>query len=362
MSDVRAVVQTGPGELEIQTFPRPVIGEDDALLKIEVCGICGSDYEQYAGEVSVRFPVIPGHEPVGRIDEIGVKAAQRWDLKVGDLVCVQPGLDCGRCACCQTGRRCRVVPGNAYGYTSTDAAPSLWGGYAEYMYLHPATIMHKVDNAVPARLAGLYNAMGSGFAWAQAAPDLRAGQSIAILGPGQRGLASVIAAKETGAGPIIVTGLRADAHKLALAKELGADVTINVEDDDVVAAVRGATNGRGVDVVVDVSAYATQPVLDAMKMVKRGGTIILAGIKGSNRLKEFNSDALIFREITVKGVLGVDYAAFAKAIKVIESGRYPLEKMATHTFSLAEAETAILTLAGEVGEGGICIAIDPHKA
>ena len=71
---------------------------------------------------------------------------------------------------------------------------------------------------------------------------------------------------------------------------------------------------------------------------------------------------LIFREITVKGVLGVDYAAFAKAIKVIESGRYPLEKMATHTFSLAEAETAILTLAGEVGEGGICIAIDPHKA
>ncbi|MBV1905003.1 MAG: alcohol dehydrogenase catalytic domain-containing protein [Pseudomonadales bacterium] len=362
MSDVQAVVQTAPGELEIRSFPRPKIGEDDALLKVEACGICGSDYEQYAGEVQVRFPVIPGHEPVGRIDEIGPKAASRWDLQVGDLVVVQPGISCGRCAGCQTGRRCRVVPGNAYGYTSTDITPSLWGGYAQYMYLHPATIMHKVDSSVTPRMAALYNAMGSGFAWAQEAPDLRAGQSIAILGPGQRGLASVIAAKETGAGPIIVTGLRADAHKLALAKELGADVTINVEDDDVVAAVRKATQGRGVDVVVDVSAYATQPILDAIKMVRRGGTIVLAGIKGSNRLREFNSDALIFREITVKGVLGVEYASFAKAIEVIESGRYPLEKLASHTFSLADAETAIRTLAGEVGEGAICIAIDPHMS
>lgn len=358
MSQVRAVVQTGVRALEVRRFPLPEVGANDALLRVEACGICGSDYEQYLGEVRAPFPVVPGHEPVGRIEAIGPEAAQRFGVAVGDLVAVEPALRCGRCHGCLRGGRCRVVSG-AYGYTPLERAPSLWGGYAEHLYLDPHSVVHRVRGDVPARRAALFNALGAGFAWAAVAPDLRSGQSIAILGPGQRGLACVIAARETGARPIIVTGLSRDAHKLALARDFGADVTIDVEREDVVGAVRAATQGRGVDVVVDVTAYATQPVLDAIRMARPGGTLILAGIKGSRRIADFPSDQLIFRQLTVRGVLGVDYASFAKAIAVIESDRYPLDRLHTHAFGLEQAEQAIQTLAGETGDPAVCITIEP---
>ena len=358
MTEVRAVVQTGPRRLELQQFPMPEVGEDDALLRIEACGICGSDYEQYEGEFAARYPVIPGHEPVGRIEAIGPEASRRWGVGEGDLVVVEPAFNCGRCRTCLEGGRCVVAPGS-YGYTSTGIAPALWGGYAEFLYLAPGTIVHKVRQDLPPELAALYNPLGAGFAWAQQVPELSVGQTIAILGPGQRGLASVIAAKEAGASRIIVTGLARDEGKLALAREFGADVTIDVEAEDAVSTVRDATDGPGVDVVVDVTAYATDPVVDALDMVRRGGTIVLAGLKGSHKVPEFPSDRIVMRQLTVKGVLGVDYASFEKAIRVIESGRYPLERMLTHQFGLDEAELAIQTLANNPNGDAISIAIRP---
>ncbi len=358
MSDVRAVVQTGVRKLELQRFARPDVSDNDALLRLEACGICGSDYEQYAGDFARRYPVIPGHEPVGVIEEIGERAANRWRVGVGDRVVVEPMYNCGRCRGCQEGRLCLEAPG-AYGYTSSDLPPHLWGGYAEYLYLAPGSIVHKVPAEIPPRLAALYNPLAAGFAWAQAVPNLSVGESIAILGPGQRGLAAVIAADAAGADPIIVTGLSRDEAKLALAREFGADLTINVESDDAVASIKDATDGRGVDVVLDVTPYATTPVVESLEMARRGGTIVLAGLKGPRRVPEFPSDRIIVRQLTLKGVLGVDYDSFEKALRLIESGRYPLEKLQTHTFPLEEAERAIRTLAGELDELAINVTIEP---
>lgn len=214
----------------------------------------------------------------------------------------------------------------------------------------------EVPLGTPPSLAAPYNPLGAGFDWAQAVPNLTVGQSIAILGPGQRGLAAVIAAREAGASRIVVTGLARDEHKLALAREFGADVTVDVESEDAVAAVRAANDGRGVDVVLDVTAYATDPVVDAMEMARRGGTVVLAGLKGSHRVPDFASDRIVMRQLTVKGVLGVGHDSFRKAVALIESGRYPLEKMQTHTFPLDQAEQAILALAG--GEA-ISVTIQP---
>lgn len=345
MADVRAVVLTGPRQLEMQSFARPSVGPESALLRLAACGICGSDYEQYEGEFAARYPTIPGHEPVGFIDEIGDEAARRWGVAVGDLVGVEPGFNCGRCKTCLEGGRCSVAPAS-YGYTPTQVEPSLWGGYAEYLYLAPGTIVHKFPVGTPPRLAALYNAIGAGFDWAQATPNLSVGQSIAILGPGQRGLAAVIAAKEAGASRIIVTGLGRDEHKLALAREFGANVTVDVDAEDTVAAVKAATDGRGVDVVLDVTAYATDPVVDAMEIARRGGTVVLAGLKGSHHVPDFASDRIVMRKLTVKGVFGVEHESFRKAVALIESGRYPLDKMLTHSFPLDQAEEAIQALAG----------------
>ena len=357
-STARAMVQTGVRELQLQEFPLPTIGADDGLLRMEACGICGSDYEQFSGEFAARYPVIPGHEPVGQIAALGERARERWGVAEGDLVVVEPGVRCGVCRGCRAGERC-VDRAAGYGYTLTDRAPALWGGYAEYMYLAPATAVHKMPNEMPARLAALYNPLGAGFAWAVAAPQLQVGQTIAILGPGQRGLCSVLAARAAGAGQVIVTGLARDEHKLSLARELGADLTIDVDAQPTVETVLEATGGRGVDVVLDVTAYATEPVADALKMVRRGGTVVLAGLKGSRRLREFNSDEIILRQVTVKGVLGVDYSSFRRAIDLIVSGAAPLERLHTHAFPLQDAARAIDTLAGNTGEAAISVTIEP---
>ncbi|HEV8575017.1 MAG TPA: zinc-binding dehydrogenase [Dehalococcoidia bacterium] len=347
----------------MRELPLPEIGAEDGLLQIEACGICGSDYEQYEGALPVRFPVIPGHEPVGRIVKIGDEAARRWRVQVGDRVCVETLIPCGFCANCVRGEY-RLCNGhrrmNAYGYLSVDLAPGLWGGYADYLYLDPHALVHKIDEGIAPEIATLFNPLGAGFRWAVEMPGLSVGDTIVILGPGQRGLASVIAAREAGAGRIIVTGLSADERKLELAKEFGAHHAINVEREDAASVVREVTGGGMADVVVDVTSYSVEAVKQAMGLARRGGTVVLAGTKGPKPVPEFMSDQIVFKELTVKGALGVDYANYERAIRLIESRKYPLERMHTHTLPLAEAERAIRLLARqEPGDEAIHIALMP---
>jgi len=360
----RAVVQTAPRSLEMRELPLPEIGPEDALLRVEACGICGSDYEQYAGALPAKYPVIPGHEPVGRIAQIGDRAAERWGVQKGDRVCVEALAPCGNCPQCAGGSThlCSGRGGIAsYGFLSLDDPPGLWGGYAEYLYLPPAVTVHRVDEAIDPAIATLFNPIGAGFRWAVAMPRLQPGETIVILGPGQRGLGSVLAAKEAGAGQIIITGLERDAAKLALAREFGADLTLTVDQDDIRRAVREATSGRGPDVVIDVTSYATSAVTLAIDLARRGGRVVLAGTKGlGNPVPDFFSDRIVIKELTVLGALGVDHANYERAIRLIESRKYPLERMHTHTMPLDQAERALRLLAGEEpGEDAIHIALVP---
>jgi threonine dehydrogenase-like Zn-dependent dehydrogenase len=348
----------------MRELPLPDIGDDEALLRIEACGICGSDYEQYEGALPAKYPVIPGHEPVGRIHAIGDAAAERWDVREGDRVCVEALAPCGKCPQCTSGSThlCSGRGGIAsYGFLSLDAPPGLWGGYAEYLYLPPAVVVHRIDEAIDPVIATLFNPIGAGFRWAVAMPRLQPGETIVVLGPGQRGLGSVLAAREAGAGQIIVTGLERDAAKLALAREFGADFTLIVDKDDVRRSVREATNGRGADVVVDVTSYATSAVTLAIDLASRGGRVVLAGTKGlGNPTPDFFSDKLVMKELTVMGALGVDHVNYERAVRLIESRKYPLEKMHTHTLPLGEAERAIRLLSGaEPKESAIHIALVP---
>ena len=249
-----------------------------------------------------------------------------------------------------------------YSYIGLDVKPGLWGAYAEYLYLDPAAVIHKIDPTLPAEIAVMFNPLGAGFRWAVEIPQTGAGDTLVILGPGQRGLASVIAAREVGAGTIIVTGLEADTRKLELAKEFGADHTIDVENENVKTRIRELTDGRGADIVVDVSAYATEPVAGALDYVATGGTIVLAGVKGFKAVPEFISDKIVMKEITIKGAMGVTYNSYALAIRLLESRRVPIEKMHTHKFGLRDAETAIRTLAREIpGEESIHSCLLPGK-
>ena len=344
---VRGAVQTGPLAYEIRSFPRPTIGPDEGLLRVEACGVCGSDVEQYRGHL-VRpgmFPLIPGHEPLGVIEEVGERAAERWGVAPGDRVAVEILRPCRACDYCLTGRymSCPNRDG-AYGMTPLSRSPSLWGGFAEYLYLHPWAILHKVRRDLPPELAVMFNPLGAGVRWAAMLGEVSLGDTVLILGPGQRGLTSVIAARARGAGTIIVTGLSRDERKLALAREFGADHTINVEEEDVVARMTEITDGAMADVVLELTPIAEQPIRDAIECVRHSGRIVLAGLKGGKQI-ELVTDRLINKGATIRGAFGVNADAYIEAIRIIESGRFPLEKMSSGTFELADTETAIQALA-----------------
>jgi threonine dehydrogenase-like Zn-dependent dehydrogenase len=362
---VRAAVLVEPRMLEAREFARPAIGADDALLRIEACGICGSDYEQYEGaqprtEDYTPYPVIPGHEPLGVIEEIGAAARQRWGVSEGDRVAVRSGYGCGTCEACRRWEP-RLCPrrGGTYGYTDVGKPPHLWGGYAERMYLSPWTVLKKMDPTIPAGVAVMFNPLAAGLSWAATIPRTGPGDRVVVLGAGQRGLCCVIAARAAGARQVVVTGLRRDAAKLALARELGADAALDVEAGDVVAQAREATGG-GAEVVVDTTPYAPQSLNHAVAIAVRRGRIVVAGLKGQRPAPDLDVDQVIYKELTIRGVLGMPVDETFRAIEIIESGRYPFEKLHTLSLPLEQAEDAIRMLAGHVpGVNPVHLALEP---
>ncbi|MGH7893112.1 MAG: zinc-dependent alcohol dehydrogenase, partial [Candidatus Binatia bacterium] len=361
----RAIIQTAPRQLELRELPIPDIDDESALLRVEACGICGSDAEQYTGTIPVQYPVVPGHEPLGVIERIGDRAAKRWGVDVGDRVAVETPIPCGRCPSCVAGRYnlCRGRGGMfAHGYVPISRPPAIWGGFADYMYLDPFSLVHKMRKDLPASTAVMFNPLGAGFRWAVDLPDTGPGDIVLVLGPGQRGLASVIAARAAGADTVIVTGLARDAAKLVLARELGADHVIDVEHEDATRRVKELTDGHGADVVVEVSANSPVPVAEALHHAAFGGRIVLAGVKGFKAVPDFVSDLVVVKELHIMGAFGVTSPAYRAAIRTIESGRIPVEKMHTHDFALEEADHAIRLLAGEIpGEQSIHSCLLPDR-
>lgn len=359
---VRAMVMTAPRTFEMREFPRPVTGPDEGLLRIEACGICGSDVEQYKGHLSQRgLPMVPGHEPLGIIEEVGERAAQRWGVAPGDRVALEILIPCRSCEECLTGRylSCKHKQGSYGGYNPGE--PRLNGGFAEYIHLHPNSILHPIRKDIPAEVAVMYNPLGAGVRWAVHLGGVGLGSSVLVLGAGQRGIAAVIAAKAVGAETVIMTGLARDHAKLALAREFGADHTINVEEEDTLARVREITGGDGVDVALEFTPIATDPVTHAIEAIRHGGRVVLAGLKGG-RAHPVNTDLIINKGATVVGAFSVDARGYTDAIRIIESGRFPLAKLHTHSFGLADVPRAIETLAGEVeGENAVHVAIHPDR-
>lgn len=365
----RVIIQTGDRKLEVAEHEVPPITAGTALLAIEACGLCGSDVEQYRGAFTAKgiatYPLIPGHEPVGRILEIDREATRNWGVKAGDRVAVEPHLSCGMCRSCLDGgyHLCKEVRPTglpAYGFLPLDYGHGLWGGYASHLHLMPRTVLHRIPDAMPIELATQYQSLAAGVRWAIQVPKTALGDSVLILGPGQRGLGAVIACREAGAGTIIVTGLSRDRHKLALARALGAHHTIIADEEDTVERVLAITGGQGVDVAIDVVPASPQPIVDAVGAVRIGGLVVIGGVKGGTTKVALDSDRILFRELTIKGVYSQGSAAYVQALRLLAENRYDLGRLHTHSFPLEEADSAIRTLAGEVpGVEAISVSLHP---
>ncbi|MEC7489015.1 MAG: alcohol dehydrogenase catalytic domain-containing protein [Pseudomonadota bacterium] len=351
-----AAVLTEPRNFSFCEFDIPEIGPDDAILRVEAAGLCGTDYEQYAGHLTGTpwdiWPIIPGHEIFGWIDRVGAEAAKHWNVKEGDRVVVEAIIPCGHCFQCAIGSTTLCQSSQGYGlYASTEIAPSLWGGYATHMYIHPKALLHKVPSNIPTDILSLFNPLSNGVRWAYEEPNTSLGETVVIEGPGQRGLLSVVAAREAGAGRIIVTGTGRDKARLELALRLGADASINVDEEDAVARVHELTDGRKADVVVEVSAGATQPVVDAVDMVRPGGRIVLAGLKSFKPVPNLITDKIVINEIKIMGVLSAGWPSIEKALDILSRRGDDLKPLCSHMFPLEDADKAVRALGREFDDG-----------
>lgn len=363
---IRAAVALDQQVVEVREFDEPAIAHDSGLLQVEKTGVCGSDWPYFLNYPKSKGPLILGHETVGVVQKLGASASARWGVKEGDRVALEEYLPCGHCHYCRTGvyRLCDetdtlIGNGVRYGSTSVNIAPALWGGYAEKLYLHPNTVFHKVPTQMSAQLATLALPLGNGVEWTLLQGRATVGTSVVIQGPGQQGLACVAAAREAGATCIIVTGLSADGPRLALARELGAHYTVDIEQQDLLQSVADYTGGLMADLVIDCASGGPATILSALQVVRKAGTVLLCGRKGAP-IPSFDSDQLFRRNITVKGVRGHSFQAVALAMQLLNSGRYPFEKMCTHNFGLTQVRDALMTVGRQGDLSAIHCTVDPN--
>jgi threonine dehydrogenase-like Zn-dependent dehydrogenase len=359
----RAAVQVGDREFVLREFALPKVGRHDGLLRVERCGVCGSDLEQFNGQLKqpgFEYPVIPGHEPVGTIVDIGDDAARRWNVQAGDRVVVESIMPCRECSYCRQGALHSCVRKRNLGCIPTTVEPALWGGFSEYLYLDAQAIVHPISRAVPLDVAAMFNVLTCGVAWGKDASGVRKGDTVLILGAGQRALACLVAVKTVGAERVIMSGLSKDGRKFELAKQLGADYTVNVEEQDIVDATREFTNGEMADVVIDLAPVATETVVDAVAAARSYGTVVLAGLKGSRAVRGLITDTVVRKALTIRGVYGKPSKSFREAIDIMEAGRFPLSDLHTHTLGLEDVDRAMQLLGGNVaGEEAVCVCFAP---
>lgn len=358
----RAAVAVGSVKTEIMEFPLPEIPTDAGLLRVSLTGICGSDWGMYKNEKP--GPRILGHEMVGTIEKIGDAARYRWGVKEGDLVALEEYLPCGHCEYCRSGeiRSCletdQRLPGKIrFGSTPITVAPALWGGYSQFVYLHPRSVVHRVPEGVEPHIAAMALPLGNGFQWMYFDGGAGPGKTVVIQGPGQQGLGAVIAARVAGADLIIVSGLSHDGKRFELAAALGATHTVAVDQEDLGAAVSRITGGRMADIVLDCSGLGPRNINPSLLLLRKRG--VLLTVSRGEPAEALDVNRLINGQLTIRGLRGHSYEAVEMALRTMARKILPLELMSTHRFGLGEIDKALKIVGGQMEERSIHVSIDP---
>lgn len=341
----KAMVLVEPQRMVATSLPRCDV-EHGGWLAVESTGISGVDVQAWAGTArSLRYPLIPGHEVVGRIATwVGEPPAP-----IGTRVVLESSIRCGACRRCTNGLSSCTFrqPVNAYGRISSTERPALWGGMAESMYIDPGSRLHVVTDDVPAAAATFAHPLAAGFTWAVELPALQPGENVLILGPGPRGLSALIAAKAAGAAWVGVTGLGHDQDRLDMAEQLGADMTANADAEDIAAAVANSLGARP-DVVVDVTTDDPEAIHMALDLVRGGGRITLASTKGIHAIQQLFSDVIVLKELTIRGAFGATSSGYHWATRQLGVDAR-IDRMVSHEYPLDEAHRAIQASAGAFG-------------
>ncbi len=323
---MRAAVVTEPYKVEIQEIERPSVGPKDVLIKVKCAGICGSDLHLFMGSHAFRKPpAILGHELAGEVVEVGSEVTK---FVVGDRVTVLPQIGCGECEFCQRGlvNIClnKTVPGT----------PKWNGTFVEY-FVAPENVTYKLAEGVSYEAGAMAEPLAVAVHVVSRLGSLENKESVAILGSGTIGLLCLIAAKHYGFKKIICTDVLP--YNLEMAKKLGADLTVNSQEEDVVEKVRAFTNGRGVDATF-VAAGAPVIIDQASAITCRHGDVVLVAM--ITKQIPVNTYSFVFNEQRLLGAQTYQTEDFETAIKMINEG-LDLNQLITKILPMEETQKGL---------------------
>lgn len=321
-----------PGSMHFKEIAYPQAGPGDAIVKIEYCGICGSDAHYFehgrVGDYIVSGEFTLGHEVAGTVVEIGSEVT---DLKVGDRVALEPGVGCGHCEMCMTGRY-NLCPDVIF-----FATPPVQGALQNYVR-HPASMCFKLPDNVSTAAGALVEPLCVGLhACKQGGVTL--GQSVVILGAGCIGLVALMSAKALGASKVIVVDLFE--KRLDFAKKLGATAVINASQENTQERISQLLDGVGADVVIEC-AGSPKTIYQTPFFAKLGGTVVLTGIAVESELN-YNFAQVMSKELTIKSVFRYRNL-YPIAIAAIADGTIDVEQIVTHRFRFNDAQNAFDTV------------------
>ena len=351
MSTMRAAVFVEPGKIELQQRPIPEIGPTDALLRVTTTTICGTDVHILKGEYPVRPGLIVGHEPVGIIEKLGSAVT---GYEIGQRVIAGAITPCGQCHPCLDGHSSQCG-GQAMG--GWQLGNSIDGCQAEYVRIPnaQANLTPVPDGLSDEQVLMCPDIMSTGFGGAESG-HIRIGDTVAIFAQGPIGLCATAGAKLMGATRIIVVD--GVPERLAVARQLGADITINFREQDPVQRIQEITGGAGVDVAIE--ALGTQQTFEScLRSLKPGGTLSSLGVysgKLSMPLDAFAAGLGDHKIITTLCPGGKE--RMRRLMAVVASGRVDLTPMVTHRFALDDILEAY-DLFSHQRDGVLKVAITP---
>lgn len=285
-----AAFLTEIGKIEFGEVEVPIIKADEVLVKMEAIGVCGSDVHYYShgkiGDFVVEFPFILGHECAGTIVEVGNNVT---NLKVGDRVALEPGVPCGSCEYCLSGRY-NLCPDVRF-----FATPPYGGCLMNYVS-HPAQFTFKLPDNVTSVEGALVEPLAIGIN-AALTGGVKLGDTVVVFGAGCIGLVTLLASKAYGATQVIVVDVIE--KRLAVAKGMGA-ITLNAEECDVLAEIKKLTENKGAQVVIDCAGTNTT-ICQTVHAAKSGGTIVWVGL-ACDTVNGLSVGPVSTKELTIKSI------------------------------------------------------------
>jgi threonine 3-dehydrogenase len=337
---MNAVVKSGAGPgLEFCTRPVPAPGAGEVLVRVQAASICGTDLHIYRWDTwareRMRPPVIVGHEVCGEVVDRGAGVTAP---EIGDFVSLESHVICNSCAYCRTGQGHLCKNTQIIGIDRD-------GGFAEFIAL-PAQNAWPNPRDLPLEVAVLQENFGNAVHTAFAV-DLRA-KKVLVTGCGPVGLMTISVARALGARAVYATDI--SRYRLEFALRMGADLALHAADDPVLPAVREATDGEGVDVLLEMSG-APSAIRQGFLLLKPGGEAALLGVAPAPFEFDWNQH-LIFKAARVQGISGRRlWQTWYQARGLIRSGAIDLSSLVTHRFGLSEFERAFeLMASGESGK------------